>query len=339
MQTNCTTIVRLMAKNTQIQGKKMRIVFLDSHGLTDYLESQSIDLASDWINHSTTQPEAIVERAQNADILVVNKVLIGDQILRACPNIKHIAVAATGYNVIDMAACAKRGVSVSNIPNYAGVSVPEHVIGIALSLRRELIQYRQQVINQHWQNSPTFCLFDKPILDLKDSVFGVIGFGQLGQATARLAKALGMRVIYNSRSQHPSEFAEYASLDELIARSDIISLHCSLTPETKNLIDTSELKAMKNSAILINTARGGVANEQAVADALKQGLIAGIGFDVLTQEPPVNESPLLEIADRTNVIITPHIAWASESAIQNLCDVLVSNVHSFINNQPVNLVS
>lgn len=318
--------------------KNKRVVFLDCGGLKGYLDTKPIDSVATWVNHASSTPELALKRAQTADILVVNKVAINQTLLSACPSVKHIAVAATGYNTIDLAACAAHGVTVSNIPSYAEVSVPEHVISMALSLRRELIQYRHQVIINRWQTSPEFCLFDKPILDLKDSVFGIIGFGKLGQATARLARAMGIRVIFHSRSRHTSDLAQYAEFDELIEKSDIISLHCSLNSETKNLISARELNTMKNSAILINTARGGIANERDVAEALKAGVIGGIGFDVLETEPPVNGSPLLDIADRSNVIITPHIAWASESALQNLCGTLVQNVHAFIRQQPINLV-
>jgi len=325
-------------KNRPNPESKARVVFPDCGGLIDALDTRPTDHISDWTIYTATSKNDVIKRAQGADIFVTNKIEVDEQVLLACPTIKHIAVSATGFNVIDIAACKKHGVSVSNIPSYADVSVPEHVITVALALRRELLQYRQQVINNQWQNSVNFCLFDKPISDLKDSVFGVLGFGQLGRATAELAKALGMTVIYNSRTERPNEFADYVSFEQLIEESDILSLHCNLTPETKNLIAKAELSAMKGTAILINTARGGIADEVAVVDAIENNTIAGIGFDVLTQEPPTNNSPLLKIANRTNVIITPHVAWASDVAIASLCAELVSNVHAFIKGQARNLV-
>jgi len=265
-------------------------------------------------------------------------VKISREVLLACPSIKHIAVSATGFNIIDTEACRQLGVSVSNIPNYAATTVAEHVIASALCLRRQLLSYRQSVINNQWQASANFCIFGSPINNLQNATFGVIGLGALGLATAQKAAALGMHVIYTSRTQKPCDFAEYVSFDELLSSADVISLHCSLTAETQNLIAAKELKMMKSHAILINTARGGVANEVDVVNAINNNIIGGISFDVLVEEPPQNGTPLLSIADRDNVIITPHTAWASEQAMQTLINILADNVDAFLLGSPKNLV-
>jgi len=327
-----------MTQNYSQNTTPAKVVYLDRGGLPKSLTLRELTTPSDWINYSNTLPEKVIERAHTADVLVINKVAITPEILHACPSIKHIAISATGYDIVDARACQEHGVSVSNVPDYANISVPEHVINITLSLRRKLFQYRQQVIDGHWQNSPNFCLFDQPINDVAGCTFGVIGFGRLGRATAKLANALGMRVIYASRSKHDCDFAHAVDFSELIQTADIISLHCGLTPETKNLISTTELESMRDSAILINTARGGVADETAVAKAVENGNIAGIGFDVLVDEPPVNGSALLELAARSNVIITPHTAWASEQATQRLADILIDNIDAFLIGKPQNLV-
>ena len=326
-------------KSVSTSSSVKRIVYLDRAGLPARFKVRGPSVTHEWVDYPSTTPEQVVERGYGADILVTNKVKITEPILLACPTVKHIAVSATGFNIVDTQACAKLGVSVSNIPSYAATTVAEHVITSALCLRRELLSYRQSVINNEWQASASFCLFGKPLNDLNTSVFGVVGLGELGSATAKKAAALGMRVIYSSRNQKPCDYAEWVSFDELISSADIISLHCSLTTETENLIDTPELQKMMPHAILINTARGGIANEAAVVNAIENNLIGGISFDVMVDEPPTNNSPLLSIANRNNVIITPHSAWASEQAMQSLVDILGDNVDAFLLGSPQNIVT
>lgn len=315
------------------------IVYLDHGSLPNGLTIRPIQAPHQWINYSATAPEQVIERCQGADILVVNKVPITDEILAACPELKHIAVSATGFNIIDIAACQRRNISVSNIQNYALTTVPEHVLSLVLNLRRQVIYHRQQVIEGQWQKSDSFCMIDKPIRDLRGAIFGVVGLGGLGLATAQLAHAIGMQVIYASRSDHQCDFAKKVLLKELITKADVISLHCSLNEDTKNLIDTPQFAAMQPTAILINTARGGIVNEQAAVQAILNQQIAGIGIDVLEQEPPNNDSPLLEIAHLSNVIITPHNAWGSVQALQTLADTLMDNIEAFINGTPQNIVT
>jgi len=315
-----------------------RIVYLDRSSLPTHIDIPPPLHPHEWVNFSASHSDQIVERCIDADVIVTNKVPVTKSVLNACPRVRHIAVTATGYNIIDIDACQELGVSVSNIPSYAATTVSEHVIMCALTLRRELNLYRHEVINDAWQSSQTFCLFDKPIHDLAGCKFGVIGFGQIGRATAKLANALGMNIVYHSRTAHENNIATQVSFAELISTCDVISVHCSLNEETENLIGTSEIAKMQAHTILINTARGGIVNETEVVKAINDGKLGGIAFDVLATEPPNDNSPLLSIAKKTNVIITPHIAWASEQAMQHLVSILSSNIDAFLNGKPQNVV-
>ncbi|MFT6703383.1 MAG: glycerate dehydrogenase [Pseudomonadales bacterium] len=315
-----------------------KIVFLDRSSLSPNIQIPFVSGCSDWRNHMGTSPAQLVEHISDAEVLVLSKVPISKQSLAACPRVKHIAVMATGYNIVDLDACKQYGVSVSNIPSYAATSVSEHVISIALCLRRELIQYRAQVIDGAWQRSPAFCLFDKPINDLAGSTFGVIGFGALGKATARLAQGLGMNVVFCARSEQTSEYATRVSFDELISNADIISVHCSLNSSTENLINCSQFERMKASAILINTARGGIVNEADLVHAIESNKIGGTGIDVMCNEPASDNEPLLRLANRTNVIITPHSAWLSEQSMQSCAAILADNIEAYLSGNPINLV-
>lgn len=282
----------------------------------------------------------MIERCQHSEIIVTNKVCIDRATIAACPSIQHIAVTATGFNIIDLDACREHNVSVSNIPSYASTTVPEHVLACAISLQRKLQRYREQVIAGEWQKSSRFCLFDQPLHDLRGATFGVIGFGSLGQATAKLMHAIGMKVIHHSRSEKSCEFSEQVTFGDMLDKADIISLHCPLTAATENLINTKELERMQDHAILINTARGGIVNERALADAIKTKQIAGAAFDVLCEEPPADmSSPLFEVAKQDNVILTPHIAWGSQEAMQALSDQVIENIECFYQGKPINLVT
>ena len=328
-----------MKENNSNKAALPKVIYLDRDGLPSTVKLNLRTDEYDWLCYPNTKPEEIIKRSTGATILVINKVPVSRATLQACPSIKHIAISATGYNLVDLKACKEHGVSVSNTPNYAATTVPEHVLMMSLCLRRQMLSYRQQVLNGEWSSSDTFCLFDTPIEDLNGATFGVLGFGELGRATAKLAQAMGMQVITHSRTQKQSNLATNVSFEDLLTQSDILSVHSSLTPETENIISAKELSAMKETAILINTARGGIVDEKAAANAIKSNQIAGLGFDVLTQEPPVNGNPLLEIADRPNVIISPHNAWASVNAAQTLGNILMNNIHGFLDGKPQNLVS
>lgn len=323
----------------QEKNELKKIVYLDRAGLPERFIVRTPETPHVWIDYSKSRPDQVIERSKGAAVLISNKVQITEEILLACPTVKHIAVSATGFNIIDIEACQRLGVSVSNVPNYAATTVAEHAITSALMLRRSLNSYRHKVISGEWQKSASFCLFAEPVNDINGATFGIIGFGELGQATAQKAHALGMNVIFHSKSQHQSQFAKQVSFDDLVAQSDIISLHCSLNADTENLINLTQLKRMKPHCLLINTARGGVANEADVVNAIKQNIIGGIAFDTLIEEPPSIKSPLLSIANRDNVIVTPHIAWASEQAMQSLTHILADNIEGFLIGQPKNIVS
>jgi len=320
-----------------------KIVFLDRDGLASHIKLSEITAPAGstvtFKEHATTTAQQTVKRLSGAQVAITNKVVIDQNVLDSCPDLKHIAVAATGYNIIDTKACRARGVSVSNIPSYATTSVPEHAIMLMLNLRRQLLPYRQHVANGEWSKSSAFCLFKEPIKDLSDSVLGIVGFGALGQATAQLAHGLGMQVIYTARSDKKSTYAQHLPLNDVLQKADVISLHCDLNDSTANLISTSQFKLMQPHAIVINTARGGIVDEGAAVHAIESGLIGGLGIDVLAQEPPKADHPLIELAKRPNVIVTPHIAWASDAAMQRLVDILVDNIQNHLQGKALNLVN
>jgi glycerate dehydrogenase len=270
-------------------------------------------------------------------VAITNKVPIRRDTLEQLPHLKLIAMAATGYDVIDTQACQERGVALVNIRNYAVHTVPEHAFALIFALRRNLMAYRDDVLNGRWQTEEQFCFFDYPITDLHGSTLGIFGEGVLGQATANIARALGMKVLFADHAPPKAPGVEFVSPEQVYAESDIISLHCPLTPASRHFIGMAQLQQMKPSALLINTSRGGLVDEQALKTALETGLIAGAGFDVLSQEPPKNGNPLLDIRS-PNFILTPHVAWASQQAMQFLADQLIDNIEAFVNNTPQNQV-
>ncbi len=315
-----------------------KIVFLDRLTIRKDIEIRRPDFPHEWVNFDASFPEQVIERCHDADIIVTNKVPVHKTTIECLPRLKMIAVAATGVDPIDIMTCHERGVIVSNIRDYALTAVPEYVIAVILALRRQITQYRQEVLNGRWQAESSFCFFDQPIHDVRGTQLGVIGYGALGQATARLAHDLGMRVQYYSPSLKDNDFAKPVKLDYLLRTSDVISCHCPLNGQTRNLIDEHAFGRMKSSVILINTARGAVVDEQALARALMNNEIAGAGIDVLVQEPPATDSPLMRLASRTNVIVTPHIAWASQQAMQLLANQLIDNIEAFMKGSPGNVV-
>jgi glycerate dehydrogenase len=258
--------------------------------------------------------------------------------LRQLPDLKMIAVAATGYDVIDVPYCKEHGIAVANIRNYAVHTVPEHAFAMILALRRNLLAYRQDVENGVWNKSDQFCFFTHDIGDLYGSTLGIIGEGAIGQSTAAIGRAFGMRVLFADHPPPKMEGVSFTPHDEVLSHSDVISLHCPLLPSTRNLIDIGAFRKMKRNALLINTARGGLVDEAALIQALDEGLIAGAGFDVLSVEPPKNGHPLLDVR-RPNFILTPHIAWASDGAMQFLADQLIDNIEGWAAGKPQHLVT
>jgi glycerate dehydrogenase len=312
------------------------IVFLDRDSLVATLRAPAFDHA--WQDYPSTATADVRTRLQQATIAITNKVPLRAADLDLLPQLKMIAVAATGTDIVDLQACRERGIVVSNIRDYAGATVPEHTFALILALRRSLIAYRQDVEAGLWQKAAQFCLFGHPIQDLAGSRLGLIGYGKLGQAVAKLARAFGMEVCVFSRSTVIEPGITNLALDALLATSDVISLHLPLSDKTRDIIDAPQLALMKPTALLINTARGGLVNEAALAAALRAGSIGGAGFDVLVTEPPAPDNVLLNLR-LPNFILTPHVAWASSEAMQALGDQLIDNLDAHAAGQPKNRVA
>ena len=315
-----------------------RIVTLESESLIADVRRPAFP--HEWVSYPKTVPEQVVERLAGATIAIINKVPLPAAAVDALPMLKMVAVSATGTNVIDLDACLARGIVVANVRGYAEHTVPEHVMALLLALSRNLVAWRETLQAGGWQKSEQFCLFDHPIRDLHGATLGLIGSGSLGNGVVRLAEAFGMRVLRAERKGATGVRPGYTAFETVLAEADAISLHCPLTAETQCLIGVAELQAMKSSALLINTARGGVVDEAALIQALQAGCIAGAGFDVLTVEPPPLGHPMLapELLALPNFLLTPHVAWASRPAMQTLADQLIDNIEAFVAGKPQNRV-
>jgi len=303
-----------------------RIVFLDRSTLVANVRRPAFE--HEWTEYAMTAPSEVVARLREATIAITNKVPLREAELSRLPDLKFIAVAATGMDIIDLDYCRRLNLPVSNVRNYARRSVPEHVLMLMLALRRNLFDYREEIARGDWARASGFCLLTHTIRDLHDSTLGLIGYGALGQAVEKLALAFGMRVVISEHKHASVVRRGRVRFEEVLRASDIISLHCPLNEETRGLIGVAEFEMMRPSALLINAARGGLVDEAALASALRSGLIAGAGFDVLTNEPPREGNPLLEL-NLPNFILTPHIAWASREAMQALADQLIDNIEAF----------
>src|ERR1700712_4725109 len=313
-----------------------RVVFLDRDSLKAKVRKPSC--ATEYVEYGKTSVEEIVPRLKDATVAIVNKVPMRADTLKKLPQLKMIAVAATGYDVVDVGYCKEHGIAVANIRNYAVHTVPEHAFAMILALRRNILAYRQDVENGVWNKSEQFCFFTHPIGDLHGSTLGIIGEGAIGQGTAAIARAFGMKVLFADHEPPKMPGVDFTPLDTVLAESDVLSLHCPLTPSTRNLIGIEQMRRMKRTALLINTSRGGLVDEAALIQALDEGLIAGAGFDVLTTEPPRDGHPLLTVR-RPNFILTPHIAWASDGAMQFLADQLIDNIELWCAGKPQHLVT
>jgi glycerate dehydrogenase len=250
-----------------------------------------------------------------------------------------IAVAATGVDVIDLEACRERGIVVSNVRGYAANTVPEHTFALILSLMRNLSLYREEVLDRRWQREEQFCFFNRPIRDLAGATLGVIGCGSIGQSVGRIGLAFEMRVLFHDNYvDRAPEGTELVELEPLLRRADVVTVHCPLTPETKGLLGPDQLRLLKPQAIVVNTARGGIIDETALADALEARTIGGAAIDVFEVEPPAAEHRLMQLAGEHHVIVTPHIAWAGEAAMQALCDQVTDAIDAFQAGTPINQV-
>ncbi len=314
-------------------------VFLDRDSLDrGDLDFNSLDnVIDDWQFYGQTRAADLGSRIATSEIIISNKVMIDEHAIQSAPQLKLICVAATGTNNVDIHAAQRHNISVCNVRGYATPSVCQHVFAMILSLNIHLGKHRRAVMQGAWQQSQHFCLLDYPIEELNGKTLGIIGYGELGQAVARIAEAFGMQVLISDhRGKEPRPGR--VSFEQLLTESDIISLHCPLTAETKGLIGAAEIEQMKKGAMLINTARGGIVDEQALADALRDAYLGGAGFDVLSQEPPLSSNPLLA-GDIPNLIITPHIAWASRASRQRLLDQISVNISAFLAGTPRNIVN
>ncbi len=314
----------------------MKIVILDGYALNPG------DLSWDFLTEfgtvtyydRTTGEDLTVSRIGDADIILLNKTAITESVLARCPSLKLICILATGYNVVDYVAAAKRGIPVCNIPGYGTDSVAQFTFALLLELCHQVGLHNRSVHNGQWSACPDFCYWKTPQMELAGKTMGIIGYGSIGQAVAKIARAFGMKILAYSRTHRPGH--EYCDLDTLLANSDVVTLHCPLFPETKGIINASTIAKMKDGAILLNTARGPLLDEAAVAEALRSGKLRGAAVDVVCTEPIPADSPLLTAP---NCIITPHMAWAPIEARQRILDIATDNIRGFLSGKPQNVVN
>lgn len=317
----------------------MKIIVLDGYGLNPGdLNWEGFESLGELTVYDRTLPSELMQRAADAEVLVTNKTLITAENMAALPELKYIGVLATGYNVVDIDAAKARGIVVTNIPAYSTASVAQMVFAHILNITQRVGYYADENKQGRWTKNADFCYWDTQLVELQGKKMGIVGFGNIGQATARIAQAFGMEVcVYSSKPQFvlPSGIKKM-DLDELFAECDVISLHCPLTPDTKEMVNAERLSKMKSNAILINMGRGPLINEQDLANALNEGRIAAAGLDVLSVEPSVEGNPLLTAR---NCFITPHIAWATLEARTRLMEIAVQNLKSYLNGQIINNVA
>ena len=318
----------------------MKIVILDGYTLNPGdLSWEPLKELGEVTVYERTAPKDVYKRAEGAEVVFTNKVVLDEAVLEKLPSLKYIGVLATGYNVVDVEAAARKGIVVTNIPAYSTSSVAQMAFAHILNIVQRVGYYAQEVSNGKWSRQADFSFWDAPLHELEGKKMGIIGFGNTGRATARIAVGFGLDVYaYTSKSamELPADVHKCPSMDELFRKCDIVSLHCPLTETTRELVDARKLELMKSSAILINTGRGGLVNEQDLADALNSGKIAAAGLDVLSSEPPRADNPLLKAR---NCFITPHQAWATKEARVRLMQLAVNNLKAFLEGKPVNVVN
>lgn len=318
----------------------MKIVILDGFALNPGdLSWGAIQALGDvTVYDQTVGQEEIIRRIGDAEIIIPNKTPITEEVLEACPNVRCICVTATGYNIVDCQAAARRGIPVCNVPGYGTAAVSQFTIGLLLELCHRIGYHDREVHAGRWSKCPTFCFWDTPQTELAEKTMGIIGFGSIGRAVGRIAVALGMKVLAYSRSTCPEgeEIGEYVELDRLLRESDVVSLHCPLFPETEGIINAAAIEKMKDGVILLNTARGQLVDEGALAAALQSGKVRGAAVDVVSKEPMDPENPLLTVP---NCIITPHMAWAQGEARQRIIDITADNIRAFLAGAPEHVVN
>ncbi|MFA6817032.1 MAG: D-2-hydroxyacid dehydrogenase [Lentisphaeria bacterium] len=313
-----------------------KIVVLDGYALNPGdLSWKRLEQLGDCVVYDRTTAAQVFDRAKDAEFLLINKIMMSREVMEQLPSLKYIGVLATGYNVVDIQAAKERNITVTNIPIYGTVSVAQMVFAHLLNLTEHVAEHSQLVSSGKWEKSPDFCFWDFPMIELQNLTFGIVGYGRIGKQTAKIAKAFGMKVLVYSRHQDNNEDVTFVGLEELFKNSDVVSLHCPLTGENEKFVNKDMLSFMKKTAFLINTSRGQLIDEGALADALNSGSIAGAGLDVLSVEPVQNKNPLLKAK---NCYITPHIAWATISARSRLMNTAVENLAAFMKGQPQNTV-
>lgn len=310
----------------------LTIVFLDRTGIPATHEIPRPNFAHQWIEYDRTSADQTYERAKEADIIITSKVLLTRELLAKLPKLKLIAITATGTNNVDMVAAQELGIVVKNVTGYSSVTVPEHVMGMIYALKHSLMSYhRDQIMTDRWATCGQFCYVDYPVTDIRGSTLAVFGKGNTGSEVARLAQAVGMRVIFAEHKNAQIIREGYVSFEEAFKQADIVSLHCPLTEQTQHLINAETLALMKPTAYLINTGRGPLVDERALLEALENRQIAGAALDVLAKEPPELNDPLMLAAKRLpNLLITPHVAWASDSAVTTLVNKVTENMETFV---------
>jgi glycerate dehydrogenase len=316
----------------------MKIVVLDGYTLNPGdLSWDALAELGECVIHDRTPPELVVDRARDADIVLTNKALLPREAILTLPKLRYIGVLATGYNVVDVAAAKSREIIVTNVPDYSTPSVAQHTFALLLELTQRAGHHSETVRDGKWTRNVEWCYWDSPLVELSGLRMGIVGFGRIGRAVAKLADAFGMHVIVATRTR-PEDFPRHhvlADVDALFEWSDVVTLHCPLTPETKHLVNAERLGRMKQTAYVLNTGRGPLVDEAALAEALNAGKIAGAAVDVLSTEPPREDNPLLRAK---NCIITPHIGWATQAARGRLMDIAVENVRAFLGGAPRNIV-
>ena len=300
------------------------------------------DLSWDWLKecgecmiYDRTPAELIAERTRDCEIVITNKTPLRRELLETLPKLRYIGLLSTGYNIVDWEYCKEKGIPVCNIPSYSTSAVAQLVFALILEHTNSVAIHSNSVHSGEWAQSKDFCYWKTPLTELDGKTMGIIGFGKIGKAVAKIASAFGMKVIASTNHPAPYENVEFCDKDELLAKSDFVSLHCPLTPLTEGMVNAEFLSKMKPSAFLINTSRGQVVDENALADALKNGIIAGAGLDVMTVEPPKTDNPLFGLS---NCHITPHIAWAGFETRERLMQIAKENVIAFLNGKPQNIV-
>ena len=321
-----------------MEQKKIKICVLDGYAANPGdLSWEGLKSLGEYIIYDRTAPEELLEHAADAEAILTNKVVIGAEHMDALPNLKYIGVLATGYNVVDIAAAQQRGIIVTNIPAYSTASVAQMVFAHILNITTQVQHHSEEVHKGRWSNNADFCFWDTPLTELRDKKIGLIGLGHTGYTTARIAIGFGMKVYAVTSKSHfqlPPEIKKM-EIDELFSECDVVSLHCPLTPDTFELVNERRLSMMKPTAILINTGRGALINEQDLANALNSGKLYAAGIDVLSSEPPHADNPLLSAK---NCYITPHIAWATYESRERLMNIAISNLQAYISGNPENVI-